>query len=132
MSDPSAPLQAAILVALEASPALPHGAIVYDDVPAGVAFPYVSFGECQVLPDKAECIDGVEVFLSLDAWSRAVGYAEVKAIGAAIVAKLDDQPLAVAGYRVILIELQSAEYSRDPDGQTRRGRIAFRALIEST
>lgn len=131
MSDPSGPLQVAILAQLETAPALPHGATVYDDA-EGALFPYVTFGECQVLPDKAECVDGVEVFLSLDAWSQKTGYAEVKDIGAAIVAKLDDQPFAVAGFRVIVFELQSAEYSRDPDGKTRRGRIAFRALIEST
>lgn len=131
MSDPSGPLQQAILAALEAAPALPHGAIVYDDVPQAAAFPYVSFGEGQVLPDKAACFeDDVEVFFSLDAWSRAQGFAQVKAIAAAIVDKLDEAELAVAGFRVIVLELQSVQYLRDPDGKTRRALISFRSLIQ--
>lgn len=133
MSDPSGPLQQAILALLEAAPALPHGAIVYDEVPQDAAFPYVSFGECQVLPDKAACFeDDVEVFLSLDAWSRTQGFAQVKAVAASVVDKLDDAEPAVTGFRVILFELSSLEYLRDPDGKTRRARISFRSLIQPT
>lgn len=134
MSDPSYALQVALVAALKAAGALPDvvGGRVYDAVPAGAAFPYVTLGQCQVLPDKAGCIDGVEVSLQVDAWSRAVGFGEVKTIGAAIVAALDDQALAVDGFNVTVFELESAQYLRDPDGLTRHGAITFRGLLEAS
>lgn len=134
MSDPSYALQVALVAALKAAGALPDvvGGRVYDSVPPDAAFPYVTLGDGQVLPDKAECVDGVEVSMQVDAWSRQVGYGEVKTIGAAIVAALDDKPLAVAGFNVTVFELESARYLRDPDGKTRHGVITFRGLLEAS
>lgn len=134
MSDPSLPLQDALIKALRANGVLPAaiGQRVYDTPPSAATYPYVSLGDCQVLPDKAECIDGVEVFPQIDVWSRTVGYAEAKQIGAAIIAALDDQALTVAGFNVTVFELSSAQYLRDPDGQTRHGAITFRALLEAS
>lgn len=134
MSDPSLPLQDALIKALRANGVLPAvvAGRVYDQVPGLPTYPLVTLGDCQVLPDKAECIDGVEMFPQVDVWSRKVGYAEAKEIGAAIVAALDDQPLSVAGFNVTVFELSSAQYMRDPDGLTRHGAITFRALLEAS
>lgn len=131
MSDPSYELQVALVATLKGAGALPVGVggRVYDRVPPDAPFPYVSFGPSQVLPDKAGCIDGAEVIVQIDAWSRKVGYGEVKTIGAAVVAALDDQPLAVAGFDVVVFELQSVNYLADPDGLTRHAAITFRSLI---
>lgn len=135
MSDPSLELQHAIMVALKAPGALPAavGDRVYDQVPsaASATFPYVTFGAGQVLPDKAGCIDGVEAFLQIDVWSRKVGFVEAKTITKAVIVKLDDQPLTVAGFDVIVFELQSIDYLRDPDGLTRHAAITFRTLIQT-
>src|SRR4051812_40258662 len=102
MSDPSLEMQAAVVAALKQSGALPAvvGARIYDSVPPNATFPYVSLGDCQVLPDKADCIDGAELSLQIDVWSRAVGYPEAKTIAKAILAKLDDRPLTIAGHDV--------------------------------
>lgn len=134
MSDPSYALQVALVAALKAAGVLPVvvGGRVYDSVPPGATFPYVTLGDCQVLPDKAECVDGVEVSVQVDAWSRAVGYGEAKTIGAAIVAALDDRPLTVDGFNVTVFELESARYLRDPDGLSRHGVITFRGLLEAS
>lgn len=133
MSDPSLELQGAIVTALKSAGALPVvvNGRVYDEIPTAPVFPYVSLGDGQVLPDKAACIDGVEVFLQIDVWSRKVGYVECKTIGKAVVAKLDDQPLTVAGFDVIVFEIQDIRYLRDPDGLTRHGVITFRSLIQT-
>jgi len=140
MSDPSLPLQAALIARLLADTAVKAlvSKRIYDEVPddkkriadTGKAFPYVSLGDMQVLPDKADCIDGTEVFVQIDAWSRAQGYPEVKHIGAAIVAALDDQPLTVTGYTAVVFEIQNIQYLRDPDGLTRHAALSFRALID--
>lgn len=131
MSDPSLEVQAAIVAALKTNGALPAvvSARVYDSVPTAPVFPYISLGDCQVLPDKAECIDGAELFLQIDVWSRAVGFPESKQIAKAIVVKLDDQPLTVAGHDVVIFEHQSTQYLRDPDGLSRHAALSFRALV---
>lgn len=134
MSDPSLELQAAIVAALKNSPAVTAlvGNRIYDAVPSNATFAYISLGDCQVLPDKADCLDGAEVFLQVDVWSRAVGYPESKTIAKAVVDKLDDQPLTVAGHDVVIFEHQSTQYLRDPDGLTRHAAVSMRALIYPT
>lgn len=134
MSDPSLPLQDALIKALKVSGALPTvvGGRVYDQVPGKPDYPLVSLGDGQVLPDKAECIDGVEVFLQIDVWSRKVGYAETKQIAAAVIAALDEVDLTVVGFDVVVFELSGVQYMRDPDGLTRHAAITFRSLIQST
>ncbi len=132
MSDPSLPLQSSLIAVLRANAPVAAlvGARVYDSVPPTPTFPYVALGDVQVIPDKADCIDGVEVFAQIDGWSRAVGYPEVKRIGAAIVAALDDQPVTVTGYDVVVFEIENIQYLRDPDGLTRHGALTFRALLQ--
>lgn len=134
MSDPSLEVQVAIVAALKSAGALPAviGARVYDAPPASPTFPYITLGDCQVLPDKADCIDGAELFLQVDVWSRGVGYGEAKTIANAVVVKLDDQPLTVAAHSVIVFEHQSTNYLRDPDGLTRHAAITFRSLVQPT
>jgi hypothetical protein len=129
MSDPSLEVQGALVAALKAA-SIGVDARIYDDVPADRTFPYVSLGECQVLPDKADCIDGAELFLQVDAWSREVGFPEVKGIAAKIVDALDDRPLSVSGHNVVVFEHQSTQYLRDPDGLTHHAALTFRALVQ--
>jgi len=128
MSDPSLPLQIAIVAALKAADVAADR--IYDTVPPNAVFPYVSISGSQVLPDKADCIDGTEVFVQLDAWSRAQGYPEVMGIAGSVVDALDDEPLAVDGFHLVVFEMQSLNYLRDPDGLTRHAAISFRALLQ--
>lgn len=136
MIDPSFPLQTAILSALTSAGALPAivGGRVYDAPPQNAVTPYVSLGDCQVLPDKSGCIDGAECYPIIDVWSTYNGYKESKEIAASIVAKLDDKPdaLTVAGFNVIVFELEQYQPLRDPDGITRRVSLTFRALLSPT
>ena len=129
MSDPTLPLTAAIVSALTTSspPVLAH---IYDKVTPAATFPYVSIGPIQVIPDKADCIDGTEVFIQLDIWSQTASSVEEKQISAAIVAALDDQDLTVSGYRAVIFQLQDINHLRDPDGLTWHGVLNMRALME--
>lgn len=132
MSDPSLALQAAIVAALKTAGGVSGlvGARVYDTVPDAPIFPYITLGPVQVLPDKADCIDGVEILPQIDGWSRANGSIESKKIGAAVIAALDDQALTVSGSSVVVFELQSVNYLRDPDGLTHHAAVTFRALLQ--
>jgi len=131
MSDPSLELQQAMVAVLKTPGALPAavGGRVYDDVPLTAAYPYISLGDIQVLPDKAECIDGTEVFPQVDIWSRGPGYPEAKAIAKAVLLALDDQGIQVEGFNTVVFEVQSINYLRDPDGKTRHAAITFRGLL---
>ena len=129
MSDPSLELQAALVVRLKNN----CGAAadrVFDRPAANATFPYLTLGEGQVLPDKADCIDGVVCYPVINVWSRAVGYLEAKAVAKAVLDALDDRPLAVEGFAVVVFELHELRYLRDPDGITSRAVITFHALIQ--
>lgn len=129
MSDPSLELQAAIVAVLKGNSPPVAGGRVYDAAPVGAIFPYVTLGDCQVLPDKAECIDGVEVYPQIDVWSRDVGYGETKRIAKSILLLLDDAPLAVTGFNTVLFQVQEVRYLRDPDGLTRHAAITFFGIL---
>lgn len=134
MIDPSAEVQRIIVDKLRADGGVTAIATgTYDDPPSNVSFPYVSMGPTQVLPDKADCVDGTELSIQIDAWSRKKGFEQVKKLGAAVIAALDDaDDLTPTGFRVVLIELESANYLRDPDGITSHGALTFRALVDAT
>lgn len=133
MIDPSLPLQTAIYEALSVPGVLPAvvGGRIYDEVPQNAATPYVSIGDCQVLPDKAECVDGYICHPIIDVWSTYKGFAEAKTIAAAVLALLDEQPenLAVAGFNVVVLEIENYMPLRDPDGVTRRVSLTWRVLL---
>lgn len=136
--DPSLDLQIAIVARLKGHAPLTAliGNRVYDRVPrdaAGkvtAAFPYVSFGPEQTLPDGWDCGTASEIHLQLDAWSRAVGFAEVKKIAGAVRRALDDADLPLADSALVSLEFDGRRVMRDPDGKTSHAALTFRALIE--
>lgn len=134
MSDPSLELQAAIVGMLKANSGVQaivgNPARVYDEVPNNPTFPYISLGDNQVLPDKADCIDGTEIFWQIDGWARDPTFPMAKKIGKAVKAALDDQPVTVSGYAVVVCEHNTTNYLHDPDGITRHVAVNFRFLIQ--
>lgn len=118
--------------------ATPVGERVYDEpprdqnaaVPANV-FPYIGFGEGQVLPDDAVDVSGAEEFLDLNVWSRPeanTGWVEVKQIVDAIHTAAHGKPLAVAGRSFAHCWVRSTRFLRDRDGVTRRAVVTLRIL----
>jgi uncharacterized protein DUF3168 len=130
MSDPSLELQQTLLAMLTGNLGDVVGDKVYDEPPVNPAFPYVTLGDCQVLPDKADCIDGVIAYPIIHVWSQDPGFTEAKTITRALLALLDDQDVAVAGFNVVVFEVESVNYLRDPDGLTRHAAITFHSLIQ--
>jgi hypothetical protein len=123
-------LQGEIVRILKADAGIGTGDRVYDSVPRDREFPYVNIGEDQVLGDDAdECAEGSEIFVRIHAWSRAVGWPEVKAIGWNIRDRIRGAAFNMPGFSVDVIEFVQAQYLRDPDGQTRHAVIEFRFLV---
>lgn len=131
MADPSLALQGAINTKLRADVTAVGGRVL-DRVPAGVAFPYIEIGDFQTVDDGAQCHDGVEVFVTLHIWSRAVGQVEAKTIAGAVRGSLHEADLDLgAAWQFLEIAHQDTRYLKDPDGVTTHGVCTFRALVAS-
>lgn len=139
MIDASYELQIAIVGRLKSFAPLTAliGTRVYDEVPRDASgkvqtanFPYVSFGPDQVIPEDFGCVTGSEIFIQLDCWSRAVGYAEVKKIANAVRLALHNHDLPLTENALVSFELDARRVFRDPDGKTSQAVLTFRAVVE--
>lgn len=129
--DPSLELQIALIARLRAFPALATlvGGRIYDAPPPSAAYPYVTLGEDQILPDAGTDYDGADVTLTLHVWSKATGFPETKRIAAAIRAALAAE-LPLTALRLVDLVYEGARYLREPDGLVSHGVVTFTALTE--
>lgn len=133
MADPSLDIQGAIITALRADAGVQAlvAQRVYDKVPSTTTpFPYVTYGSDQALSDDFDCIEGFEVFITLDVWSRAVGQPEAKRIAGAVRGVLHNADLELNEHALVLLEHRNTRYLKDPDGVTSHAAVEFRALVE--
>jgi hypothetical protein len=130
-ADSSWPLQQAIFTALTGDATL-MGTItgVFDHVPQGTVFPYVTVGENTARAFRAVGIQGIEATLVLHVWSRARGRKEVKEIMAEIHRILDDAALAVAGHALVNLRFEFSESILAGDGMTEHGVARYRAVTQ--
>ncbi len=133
MSDPAGALRAAIFQALAADGALVAmlgGARIHDAPPPNAAFPYVTLGEIRLIEAFTDEVPLIEHQLMLHAWSRQGGHREAQSIAAALLAALDDAPLAPEGHRLVNLRFALADIRREADGRTYHAAIRFRAVTE--
>lgn len=130
--EPSFDIQTAIVAVLKNDSALASiiDGRVYDFVPDKPAFPYVTLGDGQVIGDLADGMDGREVYIQIDIWSRAVGYPETKRIAGLIADAINESNLSLSDNRLLSLQFDGCRYLRDPDGVTRHAAITFRALTD--
>ncbi|MCM2580445.1 DUF3168 domain-containing protein [Streptomyces meridianus] len=124
------PLQQAIYSKLSADPAL--GALVtgvFDEVPEGQAYPYVTIGSISEVPDDAHDRQGLEAAAVLHVWSQYRGYREAAEIFAAVDAVLDRKPLTVDGYEDVSIAHTQHQSLRDPDPEIRHINAQYRVWM---
>ncbi|MBX5279130.1 DUF3168 domain-containing protein [Rhizobium sp. NLR13a] len=132
MASPDLELQGSIVARLKADAILSAliGSRVYDQPPEGATFPYFTIGEAQFLRDDATCVSGGQVYLTMHAWSRAVGFPEVKRIADAVAESLHLAPLTLATNHLISINHRQTRVFRDADGLTSHAVIEFVAYVE--
>jgi hypothetical protein len=126
-------LRSAIHDALVADTALAAalgGAKVYDEPPRNAAFPYVTLGDARVTDASADGGPTQEHQLTLHAWSRQGGHKEAHVITGALLAALDDAPLAPNGHRLVNLRFTIADIRREADGRTYHALVRFRAVTE--
>lgn len=126
MADPSFALQSALYTAL--STALTCE--VYDAVPQGAAYPYVTLDfELSVNADYlTERLD--ERFVYLAVWSAYEGQKEVKEIMAAIDAALHRNKLTLSSGTVVSLAVSDKRTSRDIDERTYMGQVTLRVRTQ--
>ncbi|KQY31802.1 DUF3168 domain-containing protein [Rhizobium sp. Root483D2] len=109
---------------------------VFDWVPRNVsgevtaAFPFVSFGPEQDIPEDADCIDASEIVIQIDAWSRDPGYREVRRVAKGVISALDNASLPLADNALVYFAYDGRRVLRDPDGLTSHAVLTFRAGVE--
>ncbi len=106
------------------------GPKIYDDVPQGTSFPYVTIGESTVRDWSTGSDDGLEHILTLHVWSRSRGRKQVHEIMDAMADKLHDADLPVAGHRLVNFRHELSEARRENDGETYHGIVRYRAVTE--
>jgi hypothetical protein len=132
MASPDLELQGAIVSRLKADATLGAliGPRVYDQPPDGATYPYFTIGEAQFLRDDATCVSGGKIYLTMHAWSRAVGFPEVKRIADAVVESVHLAPITLPTNHLISIMHRQTDVFRDPDGLTSHAVIKFVANVE--
>ena len=103
---------------------------VYDRVPQRTSFPHIALGQFQILPDDVECINAFEVYVDINVWSRTYGTVECRSICSAIYDVLHEIDLNLSGLAAVEMRLQDIKDFVEPDGETTRGVVTFRALID--
>ena len=106
-----------------------HGASVYDEVPEGSSFPYVTIGETTTVDYSTKDSIGSDQTLMLHVWSQYRGAKETKNIMDRLHDLLHDYSLSVTGANLINLRYEFSDLIRDPDGITRHGVIRFRAIL---
>ncbi|MFN3232936.1 MAG: DUF3168 domain-containing protein [Alphaproteobacteria bacterium] len=126
------PLQKAVFSSLTGNvPLMAVVTGVFDRVPLGTAYPYITIGEATAADWSTKTSTGQNHTLTLHVWSRDAGRQQAKQILDLIHTALHNQPLTLDGAALVLLQYAFSETLSDPDGITTHGVIRFRALTQS-
>lgn len=106
------------------------GPSIYDDVPPGAGFPYLTLGQSVAEDWSTATEPGLEHVFTLHVWSRAEGRKQTHEIIGAVRSALDAAPLMLADHALVNLAFQFSEARRDPDGETYHGIVRYRAVTE--
>lgn len=140
-TSPETALQRAMIAAAKASAEVAAlvGTGVYDLPPQDAAFPFLSLGEVQTLPDDAECLAGaVEIYVTWHGWCRSPGKGgkpaprpEANALAGALRAALAGVDLDLgAEWALAVMSHRDTRIYIEADGVTAHAVITFRALVD--
>jgi hypothetical protein len=132
MASPSYELQVAIVTRLKAAAAVDAFVAkrVYDSVPDNPVFPYITVGEGDETSDDVDCIDGVEISLDIDVWSRDPGFPQAKQISDAVRRALLSPELTLPTNPLVYFRHRQTRFLRDPDGKTSHAVLTWEGFAE--
>lgn len=126
-------LQEVVFAALKADAGLVAalgGARFHDLTPAGLGFPYITFGRSTSYDWSTGTEQGSEHFFSLHVWSKHRGRKEALEVMELARAALHDRDLTLAAHRLANLRLESSEVRHDEDLDAYQGTLHFRAVVE--
>lgn len=128
---PLGPIQGAVYDVLSGDATL-AGLVegVFDEVPEGTPYPYVTIGEALEQPDNSHDRFGRQTVLTLHVWTDTRGFSKATEITSRLVALLDHQPLTITGHHHVVTRYEFAQTLRDPEPHVRHIPIRFRVLTE--
>ncbi len=101
------------------------------DLPESEAdFPYVVIGQDNLTPFDTKTDHGASALCQIDIWSRQNNLTEAKAVAKAIYDVLQKGSLTIADAHHILTRVESETFSKDPDGETKRGMCMYRVIYD--
>jgi hypothetical protein len=106
------------------------GPQVYDETPASVTPPYVTFGEAKVEDWSAGYDHGHQHRLSLNIWSRQGGDSEALGIANWCAGLLDGALPTLDGHRLIMLRVNEQEVGRPTKDGLRQARLMLEAFSE--
>lgn len=107
---------------------------IFSDVPQAAdseletAFPFITIGADTINHFDSKDDLGGSAIVQIDVWDRATSMLDLKAVVDAVDNRLRRQPLTISGVTHITTELDSCNFSKDPDGKTKRALILYRVL----
>jgi Protein of unknown function (DUF3168) len=135
MTAPAAELQKAIFSSLSGDAtlvALLGSARIFDDAPANVAFPYITFGRTSIYDWSTGTESGTEQLFTLHIWSKAKSKKETLDIMEVVRERLNDASLPLDGHQLVNLRLEFAEARHDDDLSVHHGMLRFRAVTEES
>lgn len=127
MSDPGLALQKALFERLSSTLSV----LVFDAVPEGTAYPYVTLD--YEVTDNTSPISGKKRenrLFYLSVWSNYQGQAEVKRINGEIAEALDEVALPLSTGTAVSVRVLRTETNREPDGKTYMGSVTLRIITQ--
>lgn len=104
---------------------------IFDHVPEGSGFPYVTIGEATSTPDGAHDRFGARSTVTIHVWSARHGFSEALAIASDLMRLLDHQALIVNGHDTVAVRHQQTVTMRDPDADLRHVPVRFAIETEN-
>jgi hypothetical protein len=134
MASPDLELQGAIVARLKARSGLTAKVSqrIYDRPPTNASFPYVEYGESQVIRDDVTCLKSNLIYVTIHVWSQySAGFKELKEVIHEVVEALDEAPLVLPSHRLVSITRQNTRHFKDPDEVTTHGVVEFISRVET-
>lgn len=121
------------LTALLAAPPDGFAASIFDAVPEKAVYPYVVIGDDTGRDWSTKDASGLEIDVTIHAWSRYRGRKEAKQILEQVHEALHEAALALTGHVSVLMRFDDfTTVFLDGDGLTRHGVSRFKALTHQS
>ena len=133
MTAAAAELQKAIFSSLSSDTGLVGmlgGARIFDQAPANVAFPYITFGRTSIYDWSTGTESGTEQLFTLHVWSKMKGKKETLDIMDLVRKRLDDVALPLDGHHLVNLRVEFTEARHDDNLSVHHGLVRFRAVTE--